>query len=462
MDYNKLPDEARKYIRSIIECIDDGIFITDGEGNVIELNGASLGVQSRESIIGKNMRQLVDEGIYRDSLALQCIKEKRKITSFQHEETEILTTATPYIEDGKVLMVVLCERELRELEIIKEQLHSSEQRLEDYRSELEYFRSVANKEVDIVMESDEMQHVVELALTAAQYGSRVLIQGESGVGKEIVAKIVYKNSARKNAPFIAINCSAIPESLLESELFGYEKGAFTGASDKGKKGIFELANKGVLFLDEIGDISMNFQTKLLRVLQENEVMRIGGKEIIPIDVQVIVASNKSLAEKVVAGEFRSDLFYRLNTFPIVIPPLRARRRDIVPLVYLFADKFNNKYKTNKKFSLSSLNMLQRYQWPGNVRELENLVERIILTSREDIVTEKHVEQMLYFCTDSEEDVLVDGTLKEAVEHTEKCVIKKYMEQYKTPAELEKALGLSRATLNRKIMKYGLRNDASWS
>ena len=220
MDYNKLPDEARKYIRSIIECIDDGIFITDGEGNVIELNGASLGVQSRESIIGKNMRHLVDEGIYRDSLALQCIKEKRKITSFQHEETEILTTATPYIEDGKVLMVVLCERELRELEIIKEQLHSSEQRLEDYRSELEYFRSVANKEVDIVMESDEMQHVVELALTAAQYGSRVLIQGESGVGKEIVAKIVYKNSARKNAPFIAINCSAIPESLLESELFG--------------------------------------------------------------------------------------------------------------------------------------------------------------------------------------------------------------------------------------------------
>lgn len=207
---------------------------------------------------------------------------------------------------------------------------------------------------------------------------------------------------------------------------------------------------------------MNFQTKLLRVLQENEVMRIGGKEIIPIDVQVIVASNKSLAEKVVAGEFRSDLFYRLNTFPIVIPPLRARRRDIVPLVYLFADKFNNKYKTNKKFSLSSLNMLQRYQWPGNVRELENLVERIILTSREDIVTEKHVEQMLYFCTGSEEDVLVDGTLKEAVEHTEKCVIKKYMEQYKTPAELEKALGLSRATLNRKIMKYGLRNDASWS
>lgn len=269
----------------------------------------------------------------------------------------------------------------------------------------------------------------------------------------------YKNSARRNAPFIAVNCSAIPESLLESELFGYEKGAFTGASEKGRKGYFELANKGVLFLDEIGDMPLSFQAKLLRVLQENEVMRIGGKEMIPIDVQVIAASNKSLADKVAAGEFRSDLFYRLNTFPILIPPLRARKRDIVPLIYMFVDSFNSKYKTNKMFSLSSLNVLQRYEWPGNVRELENLVERIILTSKEDIITDEHVKQMLFFPKSAEEDAfLMEGTLKEVIEKTEKRVIKKYMEQYQSPTELEQALGLSRATLNRKILKYGLRES----
>lgn len=457
MNFNELSKENRQCIRAVIECIDDGIFITDGEGTVVELNKTALGVQKREDILGRNMNELIRLGVYRDSLALDCIKEKRKITRFQNEETEILTTAIPHMENGKVQLVVCCEREVQELEIMKEQLRSSEIKLEDYRRELEYLRSVIAGEVDVVMESDEMQHVVNLALTAAQYGSRVLIQGETGVGKEIVARIIYKNSARKNAPFIAVNCSAIPESLLESELFGYEKGSFTGASEKGKKGFFELANKGVLFLDEIGDISLNFQAKLLRVLQENEIMRIGGKENIPVDVQIIAASNKPLAEKVAAGEFRSDLFYRLNTFPIVIPPLRTRKRDIVPLVYKFAEFFNNKYETKKMFSLSSLNILQRYEWPGNVRELENLVERIILTSREDIITEKHVRQMLYFPVNPGDDAFPeDGSLKSAVEETEKRVIKKAMEKYKTPTELENALGVSRATLNRKLVKYGLR------
>lgn len=459
MNFNEFSKETKACIRAIIECIDDGIFITDGEGTVVELNQTALGAQQREHILGKNMRELIEEGIYRDSLSLQSIKEKQKVTRFQNEETEILTTAIPYIEDGKVQLVVCCEREMQELEIMKEQIRNSEKKLEDYRRELEYLRSVVAKDVDVVMESDEMQHVVNLALTAAQYGSRVLIQGETGVGKEIIAKIIYKNSSRRNAPFIAVNCSAIPESLLESELFGYERGAFTGASEKGKKGYFELANRGVLFLDEIGDMPLNFQAKLLRVLQENEVMRIGGKEMIPIDVQVIAASNKSLADKVAAGEFRSDLFYRLNTFPILIPPLRARKRDIVPLIYMFVESFNNKYETKKMFSLSSLNVLQRYKWPGNVRELENLVERIILTSKEDIITDEHVKQMLFFPQREEEDVsLMEGTLKDAIEKTEKRVIKKYMERYKSPSELEQALGLSRATLNRKILKYGLRED----
>ena len=261
---------------------------------------------------------------------------------------------------------------------------------------------------------------------------------------------------RKNGPFIAVNCSAIPETLIESELFGYEKGSFTGADEKGKKGYFELANKGVIFLDEIGEISLSFQSKLLRTLQENEILRIGGKKSIKIDVQVIAATNKNLAEKVQTGEFKADLFYRLNTFPIMIPPLRERQADIVPLIYSFADKFNKKYGTQKRFSLSSLNALQVYEWPGNVRELENIVERLVLTVHDDVINAEHVGMILGTCKKDFNGSEERGTLREVSEHAEKELIKKYMEIYDNPEDLEKALDVSRATLNRKLLKYDLR------
>ena len=348
MNFNDITEDAKQYVKAIIECIDDGIWITDGQGNVIEVNTQALGCQKREDIIGKNMKDLVEAGIYYTSVTLKVLKEKKKATIVQHEETEMIVTGIPYMENGKIQMVVSCEREVKELEIMKEQLQINKEKMDRYESELAYLRSVMAKEVDVVLESKEMKQVVELAVTAAKYGSRVLIEGETGVGKEIIAKIIYRNGNRNNAPFIAVNCGAIPENLLESELFGYEKG---------KKGYFELANKGALFLDEIGDISLNFQAKLLRALQENEIMRVGGKKAIPVDVQVIAASNSNLEEKVNAGEFRADLFYRLNTFPINIPPLRERRKDIVPLVYKFAEKFNDKYGTNREFSLSSLTAL---------------------------------------------------------------------------------------------------------
>ncbi len=457
MNFDHITEEAKKYAKSIIECIDDGIWITDGDGNVIEVNTQALGCQKREDIIGKNMRELVESGIYDTSVTLKVLEEKKKATLVQHEETEMIVTGIPYMEDGKIQMIVCCEREIKELDIMKKQLMIDKEKLDRYESELEYLRSIMSQEVDIVMESREMKQAVELAITAAKYGSRVLIEGETGVGKEVIAKIIYRNGIRKNAPFIAVNCGAIPENLLESELFGYEKGAFTGASEKGRKGYFELANKGVLFLDEIGDISLNFQAKLLRALQENEIMRVGGKKAIPVDVQVIAASNSNLEEKVSAGEFRSDLFYRLNTFPITVPPLRQRRRDIVPLVYQFAKKFNDKYDTDRDFSLSSLNVLQQYDWPGNVRELENIVERLILISKEDIITDEHVKHMLFGKTGSSALCCEDGkTLKEVVEQVERQMIEKCMEEGKTHEEMEKSLGISRATLDRKIVKYGLR------
>lgn len=457
MRFENLSEDAKEFVRAIIECIDDGIFILDDKGTILDINEKGLGTKKREEIVGKTMKELVDEGIYKDSCTLKVLKSKNKETMFQYDETETLTTGIPYIKNGKIEMIVCCERELEEIDIMKEQLRINEEKLDKYKSEINYLRSILAKETkNLVLESPKMKQAVELALTAAKYDSRVLIEGETGVGKEIIAKLIYRNGIRKKGPFIAVNCSAIPENLIESELFGYEKGSFTGADENGKKGYFELADKGVIFLDEIGEISLSFQSKLLRVLQESEILRIGGKKSIKIDVQVIAATNKNLSEKVQTGEFRSDLFYRLNTFPIAIPALRDRQPDIVPLIYFFADRFNKKYGTRKRFSLSSLNALQVYEWPGNVRELENIVERLVLTVKDDVINDVHVMNLLGVNQKSDKSVNEHITLREVSEDAERELIKKYMEIYKEPTELEKALDVSRATLNRKLLKYNLR------
>ena len=456
MDINSLTEREKAYARAVIECIDDGIFITDGEGTVVELNTANLGCQKRENIIGKNMRELIDEGIYRDSAALRVIEEGKPVSMFQYEETDLLTTAMPYMENGDIKMVVCCERELYTLGAIEKELEESLQKNSRYEQELLYMREKMTRDVGIVAESPQMRKVVDLAITAANYDSRVLIQGETGTGKEVIAKLIYNNGSRKGKPFIAVNCAAIPESLLESELFGYEKGAFTGASDSGKKGFFELADEGVLFLDEIGEISPGFQVKLLRAIQEGEIMRVGGNSPIKIDVQIIAATNKDLMKKVEAGEFRADLYYRLSVFPIKIPALRERKEEVFTLVQMFMDKLNSKYGKEKCFSAKAMKLMQNYNWPGNIRELENVVERLAMVSRNDVIKEDEVSAML-FDEGSLSDFQYEGvSLEEAIELTEKSLLKRYMEKYKSPAEVEKALGISRASLNRKIKKYELR------
>lgn len=456
MDINKLTEKEKAYARAIMECIDDGIFITDGEGKVIDLNAASLGCQERENVIGKNMRELIDEGIYKDSAALRVIEEKKPISMFQYEETDLLTTAMPYKENGDIKMVVCCERELYTLDAIEKDLEESLEKNSKYEQELLYMRAEMTKNVGIVAESPQMRKVVDLAITAAKFDSRVLIQGETGTGKEVIAKLIYNSGKRQGKPFIAVNCGAIPETLLESELFGYEKGAFTGANDSGKKGFFELANEGVLFLDEIGEISLGFQVKLLRAIQEGEIMRVGGSSPIKIDVQIIAATNKELIKNVERGEFRADLYYRLNVLPIKIPALKDRKEEIFAFVQLFTDKLNKKYGVKKYFAPDAMKLMQNYNWPGNIRELENMVERLAMISRSDVIKGEEVSAMLLDNAGIGNLQYEGISLEEALELTEKNLLKHYMEKYKNPTELEKALSISRATLNRKIKKYGLR------
>ena len=269
----------------------------------------------------------------------------------------------------------------------------------------------------------------------------------------MIANYIHQSSDRRSKPFIKVNCDAIPETLFESELFGYEKGAFTGASEKGKPGLFELANEGTLFLDEIGIMPLSLQGKILRVLQNREIIRVGGKDYIPINVRIIAATNVNLKNAVKAGDFRLDLYYRLNVVPIVIPPLRNRKEDIIPLARYFLQKYNEEFDSNLKIDKSGWDVLYKYQWPGNVRELENIIKRLVIISDEHEVTGPQVaEQLDYFDVGMSGGLFFCNDLRTSVEEYEKNLIMSQMDYYKGSRELAEASGNRQIHLEQKNQK----------
>ena len=304
-----------------------------------------------------------------------------------------------------------------------------------------------------VFESDEIKKILRNTLRVAKYECSVLITGESGVGKEIFASIIYKASKRNQGPYVKINCSSIPENLLESELFGYEKGAFTGANKEGKLGFFEIANGGTLFLDEIGELPLSLQAKFLRALQEKEIYRVGGVQPIKVDVRIVAATNRDLAEMVKNGKFREDLYYRLNVFQIHVPPLRERKGDIIPIAKHFINIYNKKFNMNKYFEESAYLYLLEYPWYGNIRELDNLIQRLLISSEQNIITVMDVVNNL----DKKE--LIDEnnnlTLEEELEKIEYNILMKAKLKYGTTRKMATALGISQPTLVRKLKKYNL-------
>src|SRR5699024_3714408 len=289
----------------------------------------------------------------------------------------------------------------------------------------------------------------------ATVDSTILILGESGVGKEVITNFIHKNSSRAENAFLKINCGAIPENLLESELFGYEKGAFTGANNKGKAGLFELADNGTLFLDEIADMPLSLQVKLLRVLQEKEVMRIGGTRSISVDARIITATNTDLKKEVAKGRFREDLYYRLNVIPINIPPLRKRPEDILLLANHFIEYFNETHTTDRRFSPQILHAFQSYDWPGNVRELQNIVERLVVTSDERKISSDLLPEEFHKCSINEESVKVNKIipLKKCLELAEKQLLSLAREKYSSTTEIAKVLEVNQSTISRKFNKY---------
>lgn len=454
--------KLKKELDEIIESSYDGIWITDGQGYTLHLNSSYERISGikKEEVVGRHMQELVDKGYFSESVTLKVLEKKERVT-IMHDILKtgkrVLITGNPiFNENGEIVRVVTNVRDITELIKLKEELEAKEKLAAQYKEELDRLRSTQFKADDFVFQSSQMQHIFDLAVRVGQVDSTVLILGESGVGKEVIAQIIVRSSERRNGPFIKVNCGAIPENLLESELFGYEKGAFTGADRKGKMGMFELANKGTIFLDEVAEIPFNLQVKLLRVFQDQEIMRIGGVKPIKLDVRVIAATNKNLDSLVKRGEFREDLYYRLNVVPITVPPLRERKEDIPALLNHFLKLFNEKYKLNRRLALDVIDCLMEYPWPGNVRELQNLVERLVVLSREPLITLDQVPQQ--YKTDYQQPqqlkLQVSGVvpLKEAVQELESKLIQRALRKYKTTRKAAEALGVDQSTVVRKLKK----------
>ena len=334
-----------------------------------------------------------------------------------------------------------------------------------YEYEVKNLRARQWVRTQLIYSSKKMEETIELALRVARVDSTVLIKGESGAGKEIIANIIHKQSHRsETGSFIKINCGAIPGQLLESELFGYEEGAFTGAKRLGKPGMFELANNGTLFLDEIADLPQELQVKLLRVLQFKEIIRVGGTKTQKINIRLITATSKNLEEMMKKGEFRNDLYYRLNVVPITAPALRERSDDILPLVVFYLDQFNKKYDYSKRFSNEAMEILTDYQWPGNVRELVNLIERLVVTTKGDTISVKDLpssipqKENLFTLMENHHT----GSLKEIMDTVEKEALLKAFKENGSSRKAAKALKISQSSIMRKARKHNMTFKKGWA
>lgn len=460
-----------KDLQIIFDNSYDVIYVTDGNGKTLRVSSASevLWGKKPEELVGRSVYELEQEGIFSPSATRKALEQGKKVKIMQSTNTghHLMVVSTPIRDiDGNIIRVVNASRDITEVKVLGEELKEMRTMIQGYRMQLS--KTKTDKLHRLVYESSEMSNLISTLPKIASSDSTVLVMGETGVGKEVIVNYIHKFSLREGNPFIKINCASIPENLLESELFGYEKGAFTGANREGKAGLFELANEGTLFLDEIGEMSINLQAKLLRILQENEVMRIGGKKSKKVDVRIITATNQCLKSKIKEGLFRSDLYYRLNVIPIRIPPLRHRQDDILPLTQHFLSMQEKKLNGKKNFSEEVLYAFKQYLWPGNVRELQNMVERLVVTSDK---SEIHLDTIPNYIKDSLMKMTTSNLnssevtfnqknekilpLNDAVGQLEKQLIQRAAQKSKNLNEIATLLGVSQSTISRKIKKYNI-------
>jgi len=449
--------ELNSELDSIIQASSDGLFVTDSEGVVLRVNQTfeNMSRGNAQDLIGRGIQE-IEEVTYAHSLVELVLQRRQTVTIMKNKYNHsLLVTGSPvFDEEGKLLRVVINLKDMTSLNQLRQELIDAKRLSEKYHQELTELRDQQDTG-GMIGTGPEMERVFELIRRVAKVDSTVLLFGESGVGKEGIGKLLHNQSNRAKGPFIKINCGAIPEHLLESELFGYESGAFTGARREGKIGMFELAHNGTLLLDEIGDFPHNLQSKLLRVLQEREFVPVGGAKPRQVNVRILAATHKDLEEMTRAGLFREDLFFRLNVVPIMIPPLRQRREDIIPLLYHFRDKFSKKYGFQRDFAPEVIEAFLEYDWPGNVRELENMVERLMVVSAGELITVSQLPISFNRNASKSGGVSVDSLmpLKEAVDEVERQLIDKALEKYGSTYKAAAALGVNQSTIVRRMARF---------
>lgn len=446
--------ELNEKLNKILETSHDIICFVDEYGKISYVNPAyRKHFAGSSENVGKSIFAISPDG-YR----AKAYKNREKIENVLHtkEGIDIITTIDPLFIDGEFKGIISTSKPVNEIKEILNQLRKSEEELNYYKEELIRHTTLKSSFKDIIGASRSLKDILYMCDKASNSTSTVLIRGESGTGKELIAKAIHNNSDRKDNAFVRVNCAAIPENLLESELFGYEKGAFTGAI-KSKPGKFAIADKGTIFLDEIGDMPVSMQVKLLRVLQEREIESLGGLQPQKIDVRVIAATNKNLEEMIKDGTFREDLYYRLNVLSLSLPPLRKRKDDIGLLAEHFISKLNSKLGKNiKGMDNECLTLLQEYSWPGNIRELENIIERAMNLCDGDFITSNDLPSYLNKVSSSSKSLInLVGNEVLPFEEYEKQIIQLAMEKYKSFNKAGKALGLTHRTVSLKCKKYNI-------
>lgn len=459
------PEILEIELDAIVKSSSDNIVITDGNGIVLRASPNSISIYGLEStaLIGMSVFELEENNIFSPSVTIKVLKERKEVQVMQHTTTgrTVMATGIPVFDNsGKIIRVISSSHDLTEIQNLKENYEELSTKMERFQSEIQQLRENELSMENLIIQSKSMQRIWQLILQVAKTDASIVFLGESGVGKNIFAHALHKESQRKEETFIEVNCGAIPDSLFESEMFGYEAGSFTGANKKGKPGLIELADKGTLFLDEIGELPVSVQAKLLKVLQEKTVTRVGGIKSKKIDFRLIASTNQNLEEMVKLGRFREDLFYRLNVITVTIPPLRERKEDIAMLAYYYLQKFNEKYETSKSFHTTTIDQLTAYDWPGNVRELQNMIERLVITVEGKTIFPNALPMSLNPRPTQAHDFLQleewkenAKTLKEALEDVEIRWLKRAARQCKTTYEMASYLGLNQSTVVRKLKKY---------
>jgi len=470
LEYEKIITELEGYKRitkeldAIIDSSYDGLYVTDGKANTLRVNKAYeriSGLKAKD-VVGHNMHELVEKGFFNQSVTLEVLKTRTPVTIMQDilGGKKVMVTGNPiFNEDGTDIIFVLTNvRDISELNSLRKQLEDTRQISKRYLLELKELRLQSLQAQNFIIKSEKMKNILNAALKVAEVDTSVLITGETGVGKGLIAKIIHNNSHRSEKPFLKINCSVIPETLLESELFGYIRGAFTGAKTDGKPGLFEVADGGTIFLDEISEMPLHLQVKLLDVLEDKQVIRLGSTKPYNVDVRIIAATNMDLKKMVDQKKFREDLFFRLMVIPINIPPLRERKEDIFPLINFFLEKFNRSLKKKKIILRDALDLLMLYNYPGNIRELQNIIERLVVMSESDLIGMENIP--LYLIDKKSayqlpQNCKITLNLNRFLRNIETSLIKNAIQQYGTTYKAAEYLGINQSTVVRKMQKYNI-------